>query len=576
MCGIVGMIFQEEFTTIHLLKALKQLEYRGYDSVGYATVDGLFQKDVGEIDNFMKNVFEARTTAAISHTRWATHGGVTRENAHPHAACNDMFYIVHNGIIENYETLKKDLSSHEFKSETDTEVIAHFIEQKVKEGLTIKEAILSFMNTAKGTYAVLLLPKGENKMYAFKKDSPLVLGILTSGFVVSSDIYAFSDQSQNAVFFEDYEMAVITPTEYTFYDKTGNVIKKDIKEFTVTYTEIKKDFPHYMIKEIHEQSIVAERLVNSIQTDQKSKLQALYALIKKAKKVVFVAAGTSYHASLLGVHFFHEVGVESRTVIASEFRNLITCDEDTLVIAISQSGETMDALKALKYAKEKGAKIASIVNVPYSTIQRMSELSIEILAGQEICVASTKTYTNQVVTLLALAQKFGYAIDLKTIPDRIKNCIETHEGSVQELAKTLQDTHDIYLIGRGLSYAVVRESALKLKEIAYVHAEGMMGGELKHGTIALIEDGTPVVCLIPDEDYEMESNTREVQARGAHAIIISNNPVFKPDFLLETSSDGKFAILATIIGQMLAYYIARERGLPIDKPRNLAKSVTVE
>ncbi|MGD2249100.1 MAG: glutamine--fructose-6-phosphate transaminase (isomerizing) [Candidatus Methanofastidiosia archaeon] len=576
MCGIVGMIFQEEFTTMHLLKALKRLEYRGYDSVGYATVDGLFQKDVGEIDAFMKKVTEAKTTAAISHTRWATHGGVTTENAHPHAACHDMFYIVHNGIIENYETLKKDLPNHEFISETDTEVIAHFIEQKVKEGLTIKEAILSFMDTAKGTYAVLLLSKGENIMYAFKKDSPLVLGILDSGFVVSSDIYAFSDQSQKAVFFEDYEMAVVTPSEYTFYDKAGDVIQKDIKEFTVSYTEIKKDFPHYMIKEIHEQSIVAERLVNSLQTDQKNKLQALYTLIENAKKVVFVAAGTSYHASLLGVHFLRETGLESRTVIASEFKNLITCDKNTVVIAISQSGETMDVLKALKYAKEKGAKIASIVNVPYSTIQRMSELSIEILAGQEICVASTKTYTNQVVTLLALAQKFGYAINLNTIPERIKHCIEMHEKSVQKLAKTLQDTHDIYLIGRGLSYAVVRESALKLKEISYVHAEGMMGGELKHGTIALIEDGTPVVCLIPDEDYEMESNTKEVQARGAHTIIISNNPVFKPDFLLETSSDGKFAILATIIGQMLAYYIARERELPIDKPRNLAKSVTVE
>lgn len=576
MCGIVGMIFQEEFTTIHLLKSLKRLEYRGYDSVGYATVEGLFQKDVGEIDNFMKKVPEAHTTAAISHTRWATHGGVTTENAHPHAACGELFYIVHNGIIENYENLKKELHNHEIISETDTEVIAHFVEQKVKEGLSIKEAILSFMDAAKGTYAVLLLSKGENKIYAFKKDSPLVLGILNSGFVISSDIYAFSDQSQKAVFFEDYEMAIITPKEYTFYDKTGTPIKKDVKEFTVSYTEIEKDFPHYMIKEIHEQPIVAERLVTSLQTDQKNKLQELYTMIQQAEKVVFVAAGTSYHASLLGVHFLHEMGIESRTVIASEFKNLITCDENTVVIAISQSGETMDVLKALKFAREKGAQIASIVNVPYSTIQRMSKLSIEILAGQEICVASTKTYTNQVVTLLALSQKFGYTINLNTIPDRIEQCIETHEEHVQKLAKTLQNTNDIYLIGRGFTYAVARESALKLKEIAYIHAEGMMGGELKHGTIALIEEGTPVVCLIPDEDYEMESNTKEVQARGAHTIILSNNSVFKPNFLLKTTNEGKFALLATTIGQMLSYYIAKERDLPIDKPRNLAKSVTVE
>ncbi|MBU6999297.1 MAG: glutamine--fructose-6-phosphate transaminase (isomerizing) [Theionarchaea archaeon] len=575
MCGIVGMISQEEFTTIELLKALKRLEYRGYDSVGYATVEGILQKDTGEIDGFLKTVPEHRTRAAISHTRWATHGGVTKENAHPHAACGNLFFIVHNGIIENYERLRDQLHGHNYVSETDTEIIAHFIEEKIRNGLTVRESIETFIAEAKGTYAVLLLPRGEEKIYAFKKDSPLVLGIVPEGFVVSSDIYAFSDRSQKAIFFEDYEMAEVTATDYMFF-KHGMPIAKEIKEFKVTYTEIKKDFPHYMIKEIHEQPAVAERLVTSLKTDQKHKLDRLSDLVRQARKVVFVAAGTSYHASLLGVHFFHETGVETQTIIASEFRNYVTCDEDTLVVAISQSGETMDVLKALKYAREQGARIASIVNVPYSTIQRMSELSLEILTGQEICVASTKTYTNQVIALLALAQKFGYDVNLDTISQRIKECIDTHEGQVKILARELRDCQDIYLIGRGLSYPVARESALKLKEIAYVHAEGMMGGELKHGTIALIEDGTPVVCLIPDEDYEMESNTREVQARGARAIIISNNSEFSPDFLLETSSDGKFAILATVVGQMLAYYIAKERGLPIDKPRNLAKSVTVE
>ena len=569
------MILQREFTNKDLLNALKRLEYRGYDSVGYATREGILQKDVGEIDNFLKTLTEIKTKAAISHTRWATHGGVTKENAHPHSSCHNTLFMVHNGIIENYEKLREDLSGHTFTSETDSEIIAHYIEQKVKEGLTTEEAIKSFIDVAKGTYAVLILPQGEEKIYAFKKDSPLVLGILPDGFVISSDIYAFSDRSQKAVFFEDYEMAVVTPNEYTFY-KDGNPISKDVKEFNVTFTEIEKDFPHYMIKEIHEQPLAAERLITSLKNEQKPKLEKLADLMRKSRKVVFVAAGTSYHASLLGVHFFHTVGVETQTLIASEFKHYITCDKDTLVIAISQSGETMDVLKALKYARAQGAKIASLVNVPYSTIQRMSELSLEILAGQEICVASTKTYTNQVVTLLALAQKFGYEVKMERVSQRIQECLTDHEEKVRTLAKTLKDKNDIYLIGRGLSYPVARESALKLKEISYVHAEGMMGGELKHGTIALIEEGTPVVCLIPENDYEMESNTKEVQARGADTIIISNSPEFKPDFLLNTSNDGKFAILATIIGQMLAYYIARERGLPIDKPRNLAKSVTVE
>lgn len=575
MCGIVGMISQGTFTTTDLLKALKRLEYRGYDSVGYATVEGALEKEVGEIDDFLKVVKEEKTKAAISHTRWATHGGVTRENAHPHAACGNTFYLVHNGIIENYEVLRKELHGHTFTSETDSEVIVHFIEQKVREGLTVKEAIESFMKEAQGTYAVLLLPRGEETIYAFKKDSPLVLGLLPDGYVVSSDIYAFSDRSQKAIFFEDYEMAVVTPHQYSFF-KEGAPLKKEVKEFKTTFTEVKKDFPHYMIKEIHEQSAAAERLVNSLQNEQKQKLEKLAQLMRKARKVCFVAAGTSYHASLLGVHFFRLAGMETQTIIASEFRHYITCDKDTLVVAISQSGETMDVLKAVKYAKAKGARIASIVNVPYSTIQRMSELSLEILAGQEICVASTKTFTNQVITLLALANLFGYKMNLNTVSERIEECITVHEEKVREMAKRLKDAHDIYLIGRGLSYPVARESALKLKEIAYVHAEGMMGGELKHGTIALIEKGTPVVCLIPSRDYEMESNTKEVQARGAHTIVISNDEIFHPDFLLHTSSDGKFAILATIIGQMLAYYIAREKGLPIDKPRNLAKSVTVE
>ena len=575
MCGIVGMITHQPFSNKELLRALKRLEYRGYDSVGYATMEGTLRKSVGEINAFLESVPEQATMAAISHTRWATHGGVTNENAHPHASCGNGFFLVHNGIIENHESLRENLESHTFQSETDSEVIAHFIEQKVIEGKSIKEAIEDFMSVAKGTYAILLLPAGERVLYAAKKDSPLVLGILPEGFMVSSDIYAFSDRSQKAVFFEDYEMALITAQEVQFF-KNGIPVKKEIKEFSVSFSEIEKDFPHYMIKEIHEQPYVAERLITSLRHEQKKKLDDLVNLMKRSRKVCFVAAGTSYHASLLGVYFFHAIGYETQTLIASEFKHYITCDEDTLVIAISQSGETMDVVKALKYAKSQGARIASMVNVPYSTIQRMSDLSLEILAGQEICVASTKTFTNQVITLLALAQRFGYDVNLDTVSGEVEECIETHESSISQLAKSLKDNHDIYLIGRGLSYPVAREAALKLKEISYVHAEGMMGGELKHGTLALIEDNTPVICLIPTGDYEMESNTREVQARGAHAIIVSNDETFDPDFLLKTSSNGKFAILATIIGQMLAYFIARERGLPIDKPRNLAKSVTVE
>ena len=334
MCGIVGMILRKEFTNTELLKALKKLEYRGYDSVGYATREGILQKDVGEIDDFVKTITEKKTTAAISHTRWATHGGVTQENAHPHSSCDNSIFIVHNGIIENYEQFKQQMPDHTYRSETDSEVIAHFIEQKVKEGHTVKEACESFMKSAKGTYAVLVLPREEKKIYAFKKDSPLVLGIVPEGHVVASDIFAFSDRSSEAVFFEDYEIAVITPESYSFY-KDGVLIEKEIKEFEVTFAETKEDFPHYMIKEIHEQPAAAERLVYSLQHEQKAGLKALADLMRESRKVCFVAAGTSYHASLLGVHFFHTIGVETQTLIASEFKHYITCDENTLVRADS-------------------------------------------------------------------------------------------------------------------------------------------------------------------------------------------------------------------------------------------------
>ncbi|MFQ5892289.1 MAG: SIS domain-containing protein, partial [Candidatus Methanofastidiosia archaeon] len=326
---------------------------------------------------------------------------------------------------------------------------------------------------------------------------------------------------------------------------------------------------------IHEQPEVSRRLLNSLKTHQRKKIENLKNLAKSSKRILFAASGTSYHASLLGVYFLHRVGIDASTLIASEFQNFMTASKDTLVVAISQSGETMDVVMALKYAKKRGSKIVSIVNVPYSTVQRMSDFSIEILSGQEICVASTKTFQNQVLALLYLAKLLGYEVNLSTYPKRAEMTLEL-ENKIIKLAKRLKDMKDIYVIGRGLSYPVAREMALKLKEISYIHAEGMMGGELKHGTIALIERGTPVISLISNRDLEMLSNTKEVEARGADVILISNNPEFKPDFLIKTSNDGKFCILSTMIGQLLSYHIANLKGLPIDKPRNLAKSVTVK
>ncbi len=577
MCGIIGIVSQGYVSSKEIIKALKRLEYRGYDSVGYALNDGTIEKDTGQIAVFLEKMEDKKFKTGIAHTRWATHGGVSKENAHPHPDCSGNLIIVHNGIIKNYLDIKDTLlkKGHVFKSETDSEIIAHYFEEKLKNK-DMKQAIVDFMKETKGTFAVLMIKKGENEIYAFKRDSPLALGIGSKEFYLSSDIYGFSDKTSKAIFFDDDEFAIIGE-EYKFYDKEGNPIEKEVKEFEWGFFEEEKEaYEHYMIKEIKEEGKTVRRIINSLNNEQHKKILELNEMITNAKKVCFIASGTSYFASLLGVYFLNRVNVESQAIIASEFKHFIKIDENTLIVAISQSGETMDVLKALKFAKKKKAKIASIVNVPYSSVQRISDLSLEILAGQEICVAATKTFINQISLLLYLANLNGLNVNLDTLHERIQETIENNEKKVEALAQTLYKKRDIYVLGRGFTYPIAREIALKLKEIPYIHAEGMMGGELKHGTLALIEEGTPVISLIAYSDDEMISNTKEVEARGARVITISNDEKINPDFYLRTSKDEKFAITATIIGQLLAYYIAREKELPIDKPRNLAKSVTVE
>jgi len=578
MCGIVGFVSPRQFSVKEeLLPRLKRLEYRGYDSVGFATSNGIVMKGVGELDSFISRIADVNATAAISHTRWATHGGVTDVNAHPHFDDRREVFIVHNGIIENFTELKSELQAKgcRFSTQTDSEVIAHFFADAFRNGVEWKAAAKRFIEKAKGTFAILLLVKGENRIYALKRDSPLALGIVEDGFILASDIYAFSDRTNKAIFFDDDEFAVVSAEGYEFYNAAGKRIKKEVKEFKWSRQEEgKHEHPHYMIKEIHEQPLAAERLIRSLEGEQAGKVARFVELMKNAERVVFTAAGSSYFATLLGVYFLNKQNVMAHTLIASEFENYVYVDNKTLVIAVSQSGETMDVISALKYAKKRGARIASIVNVPHSTVQRMSEVSLEIMAGQEVCVAATKTFTNEVIALLFLASKFGFQVDFESLPLQIEKTIASNEEKAKELARSIYKKNDMYILGRGLSYPSAREFAHKLKEIAYVHAEGMMGGELKHGTLALIEEGTPVFSLIANSDPDMVSNTREVEARGAKVFTVSVSE--DADFQVPATNRGVFSILAVIIGQLLAYYIAVQRGLPIDKPRHLAKSVTVK
>ncbi|MFH1590488.1 MAG: glutamine--fructose-6-phosphate transaminase (isomerizing) [archaeon] len=580
MCGIVGITSEQEFdVTERLLSALKRLEYRGYDSSGFATSGGGLEKEVGEISALLPKGKDVKAKAAIAHTRWATHGGVTKTNAHPHANAEGTIFAVHNGIIENHKAMRKRLESEGcvFKSQTDSEVVPHFFDRCLASGMDMKSAIQAFIKEAEGTFAILLVRKGDDRIYTLKRDSPLVLGVGEGIMMLGSDVYAFSHVTDKAVFFSDDEYAIIGPDSYAFFDASGEAVEKEPQVFEWAQDEeTKGDFPHFMIKEVHEQPTASRRLIQSLSTLQKDKLERLASMAKEARRVVFVASGTSYHASLIGVYLLSRLGIEAHTVIASEFENFQLVDKDTLVVAVSQSGETMDVVTVLKDTKKKGCKMASVVNVPFSTIQRLCDLSIETLAGQEICVAATKTFTNQIITMLALAKTLGYDVYLDGIPDKIKATIEGQEKKVMELSTSLKDKRDIFVLGRGMSYPIAREIALKLKEISYIHAEGMMGGELKHGTIALIEEGTPVISLIPNHNADMASNTQEVAARGARTLVISNVDDMGADFVVPESDEAEFSIYACIIGHLLSYYIAKENGLPIDKPRNLAKSVTVK
>ncbi|HIG96989.1 MAG TPA: glutamine--fructose-6-phosphate transaminase (isomerizing) [Candidatus Aenigmarchaeota archaeon] len=572
MCGIIGMVCKEKFESNDVIKMLKRLEYRGYDSFGIATDSGLFEKEIGEIKAVQNNFCKQ----AISHTRWSTHGRVTKANAHPHKDCTGNITIVHNGIIENYLELKKQLPKHVFVSETDTEVIAHYLEEKTRTK-PIRDAITDFMKDAQGTFSVVVMIKGDENLYAFKRGSPLSLGLMKDGHVIASDIYAFSDKTDKAIFFNEDEFAIVTEKDYEFYRLIGNTLNpvtKDIITVKWSGCEEKKNFNHYMIKEIYEEPAVVERLINSLNTEQNSDLEKMKKLMTEAKRIVFVASGTSYHATLLGVYFLNKVGVEAHAIIASEFRNFYLVDKETLIVAVTQSGETMDVIEALHGMKDKGAKIASLVNVPYSTIQRMSNVSINIEAGQEICVAATKSFVNQVVCLAYLASMFEKKNSVEQVSKSIKH-IFSQEEKIKQIAKSLAKHDDIYVIGRGFLYPIAREIALKIKEISYIHAEGMMGGELKHGTLALIEEGTPVLVLMGGKN-EIVSNAMEVKARGGRIIEIGGNGVMGEFISIDAEDKLSSALSAAVIGQLLTYYIALEKGLPIDKPRNLAKVCTTK
>ncbi len=590
MCGIVGTVGDREAAPI-ILSALKKLEYRGYDSAGIATsVNGHLdiRKGVGKLAEVEQacQLSDLHGIAGIGHVRWATHGRVSAENAHPHFDCHRRIAVVHNGIIENYQELRAYLGSrHTFTSETDTEVIAHLVEEAMANGASLEEAVFEITRKLKGSYALLVICCNEPRMIVgARRDSPLVIGVGEKGNFVASDILCFLNETNRVIFVEDDETVVLTTKEVHLFDQEHREIQRETVLADCQWEEAtKQGHDFFMLKEILEQPQVIRQ---SVMQDKKLIMDMAMDILR-AKQIVFTACGTSRYAALIGRYAFSKLaGKFSDVVMASEFQYFSdSVDKNTLVIAVSQSGETADVIQGVKKAKESGAKVFSLVNVQGSTLTRMSDRVVYLHCGPEIGVAATKSFVSQLAIFYLLAFAMVNRLDegigeLMPLSYLVEENLSHNGSRIADLATGLKQKRDFYYIGRGINFAIAGEGALKLKEIAYVHAEGMPAGELKHGTLALIEKGTPVVAICPSDYtfYETLSNVEETRARGAFVIGVSDRQGQTFDEWIKVPAVEEIFYPLVIIAplQLLAYYSAIARGLDPDKPRNLAKSVTVK
>ncbi|MHB8568154.1 MAG: glutamine--fructose-6-phosphate transaminase (isomerizing) [Nitrososphaerales archaeon] len=586
MCGIIGYIGDNDASPI-ILEALKRMEYRGYDSAGVATFDGDFiiKKGAGKVKQLDEklNFSEMQGTIGIGHTRWATHGNVNEENAHPHWSCKAEVVVVHNGIIENYLELKEFLSSrgHKFKSQTDSEVIAHLLEEAMRTFREIKPAILSTIASLKGSYGFLALVREKPEtLIAVRKDAPMIVGLGKNEYFLASDVLAFIDKTNSAIFMHNREIALVSRKGPSFFDFTGATV---IKVPTTVAWEIgdvsKNQFLHYTLKEIHEQPTSIRQTLLQAPED----IELFSSQIKETKSLFITGCGTSYNAGLLLKYLLAKTAkVKSDVFLSSEIdQHKDLMNEDAVLLAISQSGETADVLEAVSEAKSRGTTVLSIVNVMGSSLTRESKKTLFTRCGPEVGVAATKSFTSQVALMSLVSSSVAgrSANDLSYLPLYVERMLR-QEKHVSEIVSKYVDANDFYFIGRGDHFPVAAEGALKMKELSYVHAEGMAAGELKHGTLALIEEGTPVVLINPPDDTYSHTlnNAMELRSRGAKIIGISN--VNHPSYdkfipIPNIQSKYLYPIVEVIPLQFMAYYAAIGRKLDPDYPRNLAKSVTV-
>ncbi|MBI4067721.1 glutamine--fructose-6-phosphate transaminase (isomerizing) [Candidatus Gottesmanbacteria bacterium] len=588
MCGIFGYVGTKNNASDLVLEGLRILEYRGYDSWGIAQlVDGVISvtKKAGRIPD--GDISFKATTIALGHTRWATHGEVTDQNAHPHLDCTQKLAIIHNGIIENYDKIKVNLkkAGHKFLSETDTEVAIHLIEKNIKAGNPFREAVRSAFNEFAGLNAIIVMDAASKTFVAAKTGSPLVVGRgKGKENLIASDAPALINYTDTFHFVEDGELLEITQDSIRAFDqKTGQ--EKNLHWQKVDWKFASNDkgkYPHFMLKEIHEQPTIIETIVNqSIPS-----IEDLAETILKSYGTYLVACGTAAYAALAGTYLFSKIARRHvNYAVGSEFGyQLDFLKKGSLVIALSQSGETIDVIDAIKKAKEKGALVYALVNVLGSTLYRMADYKILLMAGAEKAVASTKAFTAKLAYLILLSyilssQKEKGKRVLQKALSSTNRLLQNEISNIKQIAQKLVNKKHIYVIGRGLAYPIALEAALKIKEVSYIHAEGMASGELKHGPIALVEKGTPCIAFLPDDETHGANlaGAMEMSARGADIIGISFQPHEIFDYFIRVDDAREATIIPeTVAAQLLAYYLAIEKGFDPDKPRNLAKSVVVK
>ncbi|MFW9890637.1 MAG: glutamine--fructose-6-phosphate transaminase (isomerizing) [Candidatus Thorarchaeota archaeon] len=606
MCGIIGVVQKRGVVAPFLHQALKRLEYRGYDSVGVTTISGdklHVKKDKGKIEEVHRrlNLDEMPGSIGIGHTRWATHGVPSFLNSHPHFDCQDEIAVVHNGVIDNFMELRLELSEkgHKFDSETDTEIIPHMLEDYMNEGLDLSEALKKVTRRIEGTYAIVAMSTKDNgKIVCTRDGNPLVIGTKSGASYVSSDIPAFLPLTNDMILLLDGEIACLTTDEIKIEKLSdGSSVKRDTIKISWTADQAQKSgYPHFMLKEIHEQP---EAIRNTLRLRSENIREAA-EIIKSSDKVFMLAMGTSGHAAIAGRHMFASLaGVLPSFELASDFQDTVydALSENDCIIAITQSGETTDTISAVKYAKTFGTKIVAITNVVGSSITRLADHTIITQAGPEIGVAATKTFMVQLTSLALIALELGKITgfnddtvlqkkleSLQKMPELVSDVISRNEEKARSLAALFYNKPSLLFLGRGISIATAEEGALKLKEIAYNHAEAYSAGESKHGPIALVQDGYPVIFIVPNDDTRSRiiGNIMEMKARGASIISVIQkgdddiSSLSDHSFIIPSEAEPEFSILPYIVPlQLFSYYMALRKGYDPDKPRNLAKSVTV-